>query len=67
MTDERIRSWRKGHQAKVKLALKLRAETTVTIAWIAKRLQMGTRAHVAHLLYRAKLAPAAAEQPTLGI
>jgi hypothetical protein len=68
LTDEQIRSWRKGHPAKVNLALKLRSETTVTIAWIANRLQMGTRAHLTHLLSRAtKHAPAAAIQPTLGI
>src|SRR5262249_50385206 len=33
----------KGAEFKVQLALKLRAETTVTVAWIAERLHMGTR------------------------
>lgn len=44
-------AWRKGHRFKVKLAAKLRAETTVTVSWIAKRLAMGSRGHLAHLLY----------------
>ena len=43
---------RKGDPEKVKLAARLRAETAVTIKWIAKRLQMGTWTHVNHLLYR---------------
>jgi putative transposase len=42
---------RKGHPAKVKLARQLRQETTVTIKWIAARLQMGHWTHVNHLLY----------------
>ena len=67
LTEEQIRRWRKGHPVKVKLALKLRTETTVTIGWIAQRLQMGTRAHLAHLLCHAKCAPASTDQPTLGI
>ena len=36
---------------KVSLAARLRAETIVTLDWIAKRLRMGTRGHLAHLLY----------------
>jgi putative transposase len=42
----------KGHRAKVKLAQRLRAETTMTIKWIAARLQMGTWTHLNCLLYR---------------
>jgi putative transposase len=42
---------RKGDPRKVKLALRLRAETTATIKWIAQRLQMGSWTHVNHLLY----------------
>jgi hypothetical protein len=30
----------------------LRAETTMTVGWIAERLGMGTRSHLNHLLYR---------------
>jgi hypothetical protein len=29
----------------------LREETTMTMAWIAHRLNMGTKTHLAHLLY----------------
>jgi hypothetical protein len=35
----------------VTIAQRLRSETTVTLEWIAERLQMGTRTHLAHLLY----------------
>jgi hypothetical protein len=52
VTEDRMASWRKGHPFKVRLAAKLRAESTVTVSWIAERLAMGTRGHLAHLLYR---------------
>jgi REP element-mobilizing transposase RayT len=42
---------RKGDPAKVGMAQRLQRETTVTLAWIAQRLQMGTRTYLAHLLY----------------
>jgi REP element-mobilizing transposase RayT len=42
---------RKGDAAKLAIAQRLRRETTVTLGWIAERLQMGTRTHLAHLLY----------------
>jgi hypothetical protein len=42
---------RKGDAWKVAIAQRLRRETTVTLAWIAERLQMGTKTHLAHLLY----------------
>jgi putative transposase len=42
---------RKGDAGKVAIAQRLRRETTVTLAWIAERLQMGTKTHLAHLLY----------------
>ena len=29
-----------------------RAETTMTVGWIAERLAMGTRGYLNHLLYR---------------
>jgi len=41
----------KGDPIKVKIALQLRAESVMTIEWIANRLQMGTRTHLNHLLY----------------
>ena len=42
---------RKGDAFKVRLAQRLRAETTVTLKWISERLCMGTRGHLTHLLY----------------
>jgi REP element-mobilizing transposase RayT len=42
---------RKGDVGKVTIAERLRRETTMTLAWIAERLQMGTKTHLAHLLY----------------
>src|SRR3974390_107155 len=37
---------------KVQLAARLRAQTTVTLEWLAQRLGMGTRGRLAHLLYQ---------------
>ena len=37
---------------KVALAAHLRAETTMTVRWVAERLTMGTRGYLNHLLYR---------------
>jgi putative transposase len=51
VTEEQLAIWRKGHPLKLELAVRLRAETTVTVEWIAQRLRMGTRGHLAHLLY----------------
>ena len=42
----------KGDSVKVALAARLRAETTMTVEWIAERLAMGTRGYLNHLLYR---------------
>ena len=42
----------KGAVAKVALAARLRVETTMTAAWIAQRLGMGSRGYLNHLLYR---------------
>jgi REP element-mobilizing transposase RayT len=70
VTEEQIVTWRKGHPFKVRLAARLRAETTVTISWIAHRLAMGTRGHLAHLLYRneqARVDPPPGNQPGLNI
>ncbi len=54
------RKWRKaelakrakGDPAKVALAGRLRAETTVTVAWIAERLSMGAASYLNNRLYR---------------
>ncbi len=42
----------KGDAEKVKVAVRLRRETLVTVAWIAERLQMGSVANVNTLLYQ---------------
>jgi hypothetical protein len=42
----------KGDSVKVALAARLRAETTMTVGWIAERMAMGTRGYLNHLLYR---------------
>lgn len=51
-TVEELKARRKGDAFKVRLAAKVRAQTTVTAAWIAEQLHMGTRGHLTHLLYR---------------
>ena len=45
---------RKGDPVKLRIARRLRAETTVTLQWIATRLHMGTQSHLSHLLYWTK-------------
>lgn len=47
-----LRSRPKGDAAKVAMAARLRVETTLTVEWIAERLEMGTRGYLNHLLYR---------------
>ena len=42
---------RKGDPGKIAIARRLREETTMTLAWIAERLKVGTKTHLAHLLY----------------
>ena len=42
----------KGDRQKVAMAVHLRAETTMTVTWIAQRLRMGAPGYVNHLLYR---------------
>ena len=41
----------KGDREKLKLAVRLGKETSVTVKWIAQRLNMGTWTHLNHLLY----------------
>ncbi len=42
---------RKGDPGKLRAALRLGQETTMTLAWIAYRLQMWTKTHLSHLLF----------------
>jgi putative transposase len=46
----------KGDAQKVAMAVRLRAETAVTVKWIAERLQMGSPGYLNHLLYRQRKA-----------
>ena len=41
---------RKGDKGKVQLARRLRTETTMTLRWIADRLQMGSWTYVSNQL-----------------
>jgi hypothetical protein len=45
-----LRARRKGEPKKVQLARELRAQTTMPLAWIAERLNIGSRGHLAWLL-----------------
>jgi REP element-mobilizing transposase RayT len=51
-TEEELGRRAKGEAGKLAIAARLRAQTAVTVKWIAARLQMGTAGHVNHLLYR---------------
>jgi hypothetical protein len=51
-TEATLAAKAKGDPEKVKMALRLRQETVVTVAWIAARLRMGSIANVNTLLYR---------------
>jgi len=48
--QNQLRCRRKGDPEKVKLARRLRAETTMTLAWVAQHLEMGRWGYVSHLL-----------------
>lgn len=50
-TAATLATLRKGDPEKLAIAQRLRHETTMTLAWITERLQMGTKTHLAHLLY----------------
>jgi hypothetical protein len=45
-----LRARRKGERGKVQLARELRSKTTMPLAWIAARLNMGSRGHLVWLL-----------------
>jgi REP element-mobilizing transposase RayT len=50
--EEELGRRAKGDAGKVAVAVRLRAETAVTVKWIAERLQMGAPGYVHQLLYR---------------
>ena len=49
--EEELGRRAKGDAGKVAMSARLRAETEVTVKWIAERLQMGAPGYVNHLLY----------------
>ena len=49
--EARLASSPKGDRVKVRVALRLRRETTVAYEWIARRLRMGSRSSVSNLVY----------------
>ena len=53
-TRPQLTHCRKGDKRKVRIALRLRRETTMTLKWMAEQLAMGTWANVASRLYEAK-------------
>ncbi|HRZ35663.1 MAG TPA: transposase [Candidatus Paceibacterota bacterium] len=50
-TEAELERRAKGDAGKVAIAVRLRAETVMTVKWIAQRLQMGAPGYVHHLLY----------------
>ena len=50
-TDKTLTARAKGDKEKVRMAERLRRETTMTLAWVAEWLRMGTKTHLSHLLY----------------
>jgi len=53
-TKDDLAQRRKGDSGKVRIARRLRQETTMTLAWIAQRLNMGVWTHGSNLLRAAK-------------
>ena len=49
--EESLRMVSKSHPVKVQLARRLRKETTLSLKWIAARLQMGSWTYVSNLLH----------------
>ena len=52
--EAELAAQRKGDRRKVRMARRLRAETTMTLQWIADRLKMGASTHVSNRLYHLK-------------
>ena len=50
--EKELRGRAKGHSGKVAVARRLRQETTMSLKWIAQRLQMGSWTYVSNLLSR---------------
>lgn len=48
--EDELKRQRKGHRRKVQMARRLRAETTMSLKWMAERLAMGSASMVTHCL-----------------
>jgi len=48
--EDELKRRRKGDAHKVKIARRLRSETTMSLKWIVQRLRMGSVSMVAHCL-----------------
>ncbi len=59
--EDELQGRPKGHSGKVLMARRLRQETTMSLKWIAQRLQMGTWTYVSNLLSEKPESPAAQE------
>jgi hypothetical protein len=53
-TEAELAKRAKGDARKIRIARRLRTETTMTLKWIANQLRTGAGAHVANRLYRAR-------------
>jgi hypothetical protein len=53
-TKAELKRRRKGDASKVALARRLRAQTAVSLRWIAENLYMGTWTHVSNRLYHCR-------------
>jgi hypothetical protein len=67
-SEDQLRLGKKGAVEKLRIAQRLRDESTMTLRWIASRLSMGTHTYLAHLLYwkgreDRESAPATSSQP----
>lgn len=51
-TGSELKRRRKGDAEKVKIARRLRSQTTMTLSWIARRLEMGASGYLANCLRR---------------
>jgi len=51
LKEEALAGTRRGSAKKLAVVMRLRAETTVPLKWIAARLQMGSRTYLSNQLY----------------
>ena len=49
--EQELESRPKGDPEEVRIALRLRRETTMTLAWIAQALRLGTKTYLSDLRY----------------